>query len=96
MVQDIFDSYAEYLPLLQKVMQHLPGYQLLLLNLPGQAYTIYDEGAQNYTSFYHASILDQLLFRLNPNGLQESRSSENQDPPLDYKFIGIGYGGFIV
>jgi len=56
--------------------------------LPGQSYTIFSSQT-NYNNQFNLDIIDRLLFNLEQQGVIKSEEDT-------FKFIGIGYGGFIL
>ena len=61
---------------------------LKILITLGQAYTIYN-GELLYPNYYQIEVIDRLLFKLDSEKLINTKTDH-------FKFIGIGYGGFIL
>ncbi|KAL4503210.1 hypothetical protein ABPG72_000816 [Tetrahymena utriculariae] len=87
-LQDFFDSYFEYKSLFESFLQQNPNRRVLLFNLPGQSYTIYNSELL-YPNYYQIEVIDRLLFKLDQEKLINTKTDK-------FKFIGIGYGGFIL
>jgi len=65
--------------------------RILLYNYPGQSHTIYDKnGALRTTE--HNAIIDKLIFRLSSYSGQLNIFSSVDS----YKFVGFGYGGYLI
>ncbi|EGR30022.1 hypothetical protein IMG5_143970 [Ichthyophthirius multifiliis] len=87
-LHDFFDSFVEYRHIFQQIISLNQNTKVLLLNLPGQAYTIFNQDLI-YTNIFQLEVIDKLIFKLN----EEKLISTQYDK---FKFIGFGYGGFIL
>ncbi len=69
-VNDIFDSYIEYISLAKEILEEASNTRFILFNYPGQSHTIYDKQAE-FKPTHFAAILDKLIYRLSsyPNQL---------------------------
>ena len=83
-ILDWFETFTEYIQYFVVNCSNL----VVMLNLPGQAYTVYNP-AQNYDNFYHAQIVDQMIFEL------EKQKIVNTTEDC-FKLLGVGYGAFVL
>jgi hypothetical protein len=86
-MHDMFDSFHEYLDLLQSYLATRVNLKILVLNMPGQAYTM-THPRQVLDNLFLTEIIDRLLFEL----CEEGTISLEDEVSL----MGIGMGGFIL
>ena len=85
---DIFDSFTEYLDLIENIIINKTNITFLFFNIPGQAYSLYNS-SKPFNNFLVADALDKLLFHLYKNN---HISFHN----LNLNLIGLGFGGFLL
>jgi hypothetical protein len=58
-----------------------------IYSIKGQAYSVFDD-TKSYDNLALCELVDRLLYELNERGVIQSSSDT-------FKFIGVGYGGFV-
>lgn len=89
-VNDIFDSYIEFISMAKEVLEEAENTRFILFNYPGQSHTIYDKLVEFKPSDF-AGILDKLIYRLSYNASQLNIIASGDS----IKIVGMGYGGFL-
>lgn len=90
-LSDLFDSYIEYISMGKELLEDAQNTRIIMFNYPGQSHTIFDKNSQLRASEIN-SIIDKLIYRLSsePNQLGIIGKTDS------YKFIGFGYGGYLL
>lgn len=87
-IGDLFDNCFEYLNIFEELIQEMDNTTIILLSLPGQAYTVFDE-QRVYDNLSNCELVDRLLYDLDEKGTISTKND-------NFKFIGIGLGGFVL